>query len=90
MHIVVVGAGAFGTWTAHHLQLAGARVSLVDAYGPASARASSGDESRIIRCGYGADEIYSEWARRSLGEWQTLFDRIGRGHAPLFHGCGVL
>jgi sarcosine oxidase len=90
MHIVVVGAGAFGTWTAHHLQLAGARVTLADGYGPASARASSGDESRIIRCGYGPDAIYSTWARRSLGKWQQVFERIGQGAAPLFHRCGVL
>jgi glycine/D-amino acid oxidase-like deaminating enzyme len=90
VHIVVVGAGAFGAWTAHHLQTAGANVTLVDAYGPANARASSGDESRIIRCGYGPDAIYSRWARRSLDQWLALFDRIGAGQAPLFHRCGVL
>jgi len=90
MHIVVIGAGAFGAWTAHHLQRAGARVTLVDAYGPANARASSGDESRIIRCGYGADAIYSQWARDSLGQWRALFERIGHGQAPLLHACGVL
>jgi sarcosine oxidase len=90
VHIVVVGAGAFGAWTAHHLQTGGATVTLVDAYGPANARASSGDESRIIRCGYGPDAIYSRWARRSLGAWRTLFERIPGGHAPLFHETGVL
>jgi glycine/D-amino acid oxidase-like deaminating enzyme len=66
------------------------RVTLVDAYGPANARASSGDESRIIRCGYGADELYSRWALRSLGEWRDLFTRVGGGGAPLLHACGVL
>jgi sarcosine oxidase len=90
MKVVVVGAGAFGAWTAQHLNAAGARVTLVDAYGPANARASSGDESRIIRCGYGRDVIYSEWARHSLKLWRELFDRIGRQQQPLFHGCGVL
>ena len=35
------------------------QVTLIDAYGPANPRASSGDQSRILRCGYGADEIYS-------------------------------
>lgn len=90
MHIVVIGAGAFGAWTTHHLATRGANVTLVDAYGPANARASSGDESRIIRCGYGADVIYSRWARRSLELWQQQFDRIGTGQAPLFHRCGVL
>ena len=90
MDIVVIGAGAFGAWTAHHLQCAGARVTLVDAYGPANARASSGDESRIIRCGYGPDAIYSDWAYRSLAAWRGIFERIGKGQAPLFHQCGVL
>ena len=65
--VVVVGAGVFGTWTAHHLLAAGCAVTLVDAYGPANPRASSGDQSRILRCGYGADEIYSDFARRSVG-----------------------
>ena len=31
--IVVVGAGVFGSWTAHHLQNAGHRVTLIDALG---------------------------------------------------------
>jgi glycine/D-amino acid oxidase-like deaminating enzyme len=90
VHIVVIGAGAFGAWAAHHLHTARFKVTLVDAYGPANARASSGDESRIIRCGYGPDAIYSTWARRSLGQWRALFDRVGRHQVPLFHQCGVL
>lgn len=65
-------------------------MTLVDAYGPANARASSGDESRIIRCGYGPDAIYSQWARQSLAAWRAIFARIGTGQAPLFHECGVL
>lgn len=87
-HVVVVGAGVFGTWTAHHLCLKGARVTLIDAYGPASFRASSGDQSRILRCGYGADEIYSELARRSLEQWRELEARAAR--LQLWHRCGVL
>ena len=31
--IAVVGAGVFGAWTAHHLQNAGHRVTLIDAWG---------------------------------------------------------
>jgi glycine/D-amino acid oxidase-like deaminating enzyme len=56
-HAVIVGAGVFGTWTAHCLQKAGYQVTLIDAYGPGHSRSSSGDESRIIRCGYGPDEL---------------------------------
>ena len=85
--VVVVGAGVFGTWTAHHLLAAGRDVTLIDAYGPASPRASSGDQSRILRCGYGADEIYSEFARRSVAQWRALQERTG---TALWHPCGVL
>ena len=59
--VVVIGAGVFGTWTAHHLRAAGSDVTLIDAYGPANPRASSSDQSRILRCGYGADEVYSDF-----------------------------
>jgi glycine/D-amino acid oxidase-like deaminating enzyme len=89
-HAVVVGAGAFGSWTAHHLKAAGFRVTLVDAYGPANSRASSGDETRILRCGYGPDEIYSQLARRSLQLWQELQQRLDASELPLWHPCGVL
>src|SRR5262245_52867999 len=89
MHVVVVGAGVFGAWTAHHLHARGAQVTLVDAYGPANSRSSSGDETRIVRCGYGPDAIYSELARRSLDQWRALNDRLGRAEA-LWHQAGVL
>lgn len=89
MHVVVVGAGAFGTWTAHHLVDAGAQVTLVDAYGPGNSRSSSGDETRIVRCGYGADAVYSEMARRSLPQWAALDERTG-SRDRLWHPCGVL
>jgi sarcosine oxidase len=86
---VVIGAGAFGAWTAHHLVEAGARVTLVDAYGPGNSRSSSGDESRILRCGYGPDEIYSRFARRSRELWRDLDARNDSG-LRLWHPCGVL
>ena len=70
---VVIGAGVFGAWTAYHLQQAGQQVALIDAYGTAHSRASSGGESRIIRMGYGADEIYTRWALRALTLWQDVF-----------------
>ena len=66
-----------------------ASVTLVDAYGPGNSRSSSGDESRILRCGYGPDEIYSRFARRSRELWCELETRHGAG-LPLWHPCGVL
>jgi monomeric sarcosine oxidase len=85
--VAVIGAGSFGAWTAWHLARAGNRVLLVDAWGPAHSRASSGGESRIIRMGYGANEIYTRMAMRSLALWQELFARTAQ---PLFHRTGVM
>src|SRR3990170_7718136 len=71
-HIAVIGAGVFGAWTAHHLRRAGPRVTLVDAFGPAHSRASSGGESRMTRAAYGADAIYTRMALDSLAQWKDL------------------
>jgi len=84
---IVVGAGVFGAWTAKRLQDAGKRVLLLDAWGPAHARASSGGESRMIRAGYGADAVYTRMAWQSLDEWRSLSARAG---LPIFHETGVL
>ena len=51
--IAVIGAGAFGAWTALNLQQSGAQVTLVDQYGPGNSRATSGGETRGVRTGYG-------------------------------------
>ena len=85
--VAVIGAGVFGAWTAYHLARAGRRVFLADAYGPGHARASSGGETRIIRLGYGAAELYTRWAARSLALWQEFEERAGQ---TLFHRTGVL
>jgi len=85
--VAVIGAGVFGAWTAHYLRQAGLKVALADAYGAANSRASSGGESRIIRMGYGADEIYTRSAMRSLVLWQEFCRNAGQ---PLFHQTGVL
>jgi len=84
----VVGAGVFGAWTALQLARRGKRVLLVDAYGPGHSRSSSGDESRIIRMGYGADEIYTRWSQRSLAQWRELF--AASHNEGLFRKTGVL
>jgi sarcosine oxidase len=85
--VVVVGAGVFGAWTAYQLQQSGRRAILIDAHGPANSRSSSGDQSRIMRMGYGADEIYTRSAQRSLQLWQELFSQAGE---TLFRQTGVL
>lgn len=70
--IAVIGAGVFGAWTALHLQRMGARVMLVDAWGAGHLRGTSCDESRVIRCGYGARAFYSAWAWRALAQWKQF------------------
>jgi monomeric sarcosine oxidase len=85
--VVVVGAGVFGAWTAWHLQASGRRTLIVDQYGVATSRASSGGETRLTRAGYGRDAIYTRAARTSLDAWRRLERATG---VRLFEPTGVL
>jgi len=85
--VAVVGAGVFGAWTAWYLAKRGQRVALIEAYGPAHSRASSGGETRIIRMGYSADELYTRWSQKSLTQWKEFFVATRQ---PLFLETGVL
>ena len=67
--VAVIGAGTFGAWSAWHLRQAGLSVALLDAHGAANSRASSGGESRLIRMGYGPDELCTRWSLRSMKLW---------------------
>jgi sarcosine oxidase len=87
LHIAVVGAGAFGGWTALHLIERGARVTLLDAWGPGNSRASSGGETRIMRGAYGPDQPYTELAARALNLWAKYERRWKR---RFLHRIGVL
>ena len=85
--VTVVGAGVFGSWAAYWLLKKGFRVTIVDAWGPAHSRSSSGDETRVIRSTYGSNEIYFDLNVNALGLWKDFQDRIGR---KIFHNTGVL
>src|SRR6185312_9444804 len=85
--VAVIGAGVFGAWTALMLQRSGRKVTLIDQYGAGNSRSSSGGESRIIRMGYGDDEIYTRSAQRSLNHWLTFARETGE---PILHRTGVL
>src|SRR5215207_3676867 len=87
MRVVVVGAGAFGGWTAIALLRRKVAVTLVDAWGPGNARASSGGETRVIRGMYGADRLYTEWVNRSFDLW---IDGEARWDAKLYQRTGAL
>src|SRR4051812_16753519 len=83
----IIGAGVFGAWSAHFLHQSGASAVLLDAYGPANSRSSSGGETRVIRMGYGPDELYTRWVMRSLPLWKEFAARTGR---EIFRQTGVL
>ncbi|RVT90855.1 NAD(P)/FAD-dependent oxidoreductase [Sphingomonas crocodyli] len=85
--IVIVGAGAFGAWSALELRERGARVTLLDSYGAGNARATSGDETRQIRSAYADREIYSRWADRAFTLWHERQAEFGR---RLIFANGVL
>jgi monomeric sarcosine oxidase len=87
IHVVVVGAGAFGGWTALQLLRSGAKVTLVDAWGPGNSRASSGGETRIIRGAYGPDQPYTQLAARALKLWSSNEHQWKR---QFLHRIGVL
>ena len=87
MHIAVVGAGAFGGWTALHLLRQGVQVTLVDPWGPGHSRASSGGETRAIRGIYGLDGLYTQWVADSITLWRELEKTTGTN---LLHITGCL
>jgi glycine/D-amino acid oxidase-like deaminating enzyme len=87
VHIAVVGAGAFGGWTALYLLRGGARVTLIDAWGPGNARSSSGGETRVIRGTYGPDQPYTDLAARALKLWRLNERKWKR---QFLHRIGVL
>jgi glycine/D-amino acid oxidase-like deaminating enzyme len=75
--LVVVGAGVMGAWTALQARRLGIGATLVDAYGAGHSRATSGDESRIIRASHGADQLYAAWSRRARDAWIAFGDEVG-------------
>lgn len=84
---VVIGAGVFGAWTAWNLQRRNHKVLLLDAWGVAHSRSSSGGESRLIRTEYGGNALYTRWAWQSLAEWRAL---SARHESPIFQEVGAL
>jgi glycine/D-amino acid oxidase-like deaminating enzyme len=72
MRVIVVGAGAMGSWTARWLRRRGDTVTLVDRHGPGNEVGSSGDVSRVTRSAHGPDRHYPVWQRRALDQWREL------------------
>lgn len=86
-HVAVIGAGVFGGWSALHLLRKGLKVTLVDAWGAGNSRSSSGDETRVIRSTYGANEQYFDLNVRALELWK---ENQQRWKKKFFFNTGVL
>ena len=86
-HVAVIGAGAFGGWTALNILRRGARATLIDAWGPGNSRASSGGETRVIRGTYGPNQPYTKMAARATQLWK---ENERRWNLKLLHQIGVL
>ncbi len=85
--VVVVGAGSFGGFSALSLLRRGAKVTLLDAWGPGNSRSSSGGETRVIRAVYGPDRIYVEMVARAFQLWR---ENEARWKRKLYRRTGVL
>ena len=86
-HVAVIGAGAFGGWTALYLLRRNVRVTLVDAWGPGNSRSSSGGETRIMRGTYGPNQPYTKMAAHALRLWKEHEAQWG---VQVLHRTGVL
>ncbi len=91
-HVVVIGAGIWGSFTSYHLRKRGARVTMIDAFGPANSRATSGDETRGIRSSYGdrtTVDLWTTWARESIRRWSAFEAEHGKEFGTkFFHQTG--
>lgn len=86
-HIAIVGAGAFGGWSALYLLRGGAKVTLLDEWGPGNSRSSSGGETRVIRGAYGPDQPYTKLAARAMELWK---EHESQWKQKFFYPIGVL
>src|SRR5579872_4804982 len=86
-HVAVIGAGAFGGWSALYLLRRNARVTLIDAWGPGNSRSSSGGETRIMRGTYGPNQPYTKMASHALRLWKEHEAQWG---LRFLHRAGVL
>jgi glycine/D-amino acid oxidase-like deaminating enzyme len=85
--VIVVGAGINGVTAAIELQKRGHRVILIDPGPLPHPLAASTDISKAVRAAYGADEEYTELARRSINLWREWNREFG---TQLYHEVGVM
>src|SRR5436309_4516610 len=85
--VIVVGAGINGVTTAIELRKRGQEVVLVDPGPLPHPLAASTDISKAVRAAYGADEEYTELAKRSIERWRKWNQQFG---TQLYHEVGVM
>jgi glycine/D-amino acid oxidase-like deaminating enzyme len=75
--VIVVGAGAWGGWSAYWLQKAGCQVTLIDKNEPGNTFSGSGGKTRVIRMAYGGNEVYTQMVERSFQLWDDFCQSTG-------------
>ena len=83
--VTVIGAGSFGAWTSMYLQRAGTQVTMIDQYGPANSRSTSGGETRGVRSSYGDrihGPLWARWAIESMARWKAWDEEHSEGMLP--------
>ena len=85
--VVVVGAGINGVTAAIELRKRGHDVVLTDPGPLPHPLAASTDISKAVRAAYGADEEYTDLAKRSIDLWRKWNEQFG---VELYHEVGVM
>lgn len=92
--VIVVGAGVFGLWTSLYLNRMGAKVRIIDQYGPGNSRATSGGETRGVRTSYGDRPhglSWVRWADEAVRRWKAFDEEWQERLLPrLFFNTGDL
>lgn len=86
-HVIIVGAGIYGSTTALALRDADTDVTVLDARVPGHPWSASGDWTRVLRIEYGSDSLLVEMAARARERWLTLEARLG---STFYHETGIL
>ena len=85
--VIVVGAGINGVTAAIELRKRDHDVVLIDPGPLPHELAASTDISKAVRAAYGADEEYTDLAKRSIDLWRKWNEQFG---VELYHEVGVM
>ena len=85
--VIVIGAGAWGGWSAFKLQEAGYEVTLIDKSSPGNSLSGSGGKTRIIRMAYGGHPIYTQMVHQSFQDWEHY---ANQWEEQLYHPKGAI